>query len=272
MASSASRPPGPAGASSPAPMTADGGAAPVILDHEIAFLRRQEKVRPRPCEVGRENRRMNQRILLGRGHEHGAIAYRLHAMEGGVVAIGPEEDAVIARHTRCQMINQARHDRAVLVEPAGLLLERRGTGEDQVAEVAELVQPAGTLHVETHHAQPVHPRFTGRVGVAPRHVVLRRGRQHGHIVPFGEVLGDRSAVRLRSTSHVRAVPVDNARNPHRGGRGAPGGAPGKGAGAALRSVSMSCRRRAFSIASDSRHANSTRFTWCCRRKCSRVYS
>ena len=193
--------------------------------HEIAFLRREEQVRPRPCEVGREDGRVDQRILLGRRHQHGAIADGLHAVKGRVVAIGPEEDAVVGGHARCQVIDEARHDRAVLVEPARLLLERRRAGEHQVADVPERVQPPRTLHAEPQDADAVHPGLPGRIGVAPRHVVLRRRGQHGHVVPCGEVLGDRSAVRFGSAGHVRAVPVDDARELHRAA-GSPGGAPG----------------------------------------------
>ena len=140
---------------------------------------------------------MDQRILLGRRHQHRAIGDGLHAVKGRVVAVGPEEDAVVGGHASFQVIDEARHDRAVLVEPPCLLLERCHPGENQVADVPERLQAPGTLHAEPQDAHAVLPGLPRRIGVAPGHVVLRRRGQHGHVVPGGEVLGDRSAVRLR---------------------------------------------------------------------------
>ena len=175
---------------------------------------------------------MNQRILLGRRHEHGAIAYRLHAMEGGVVAIGPEEDPIIAGTPDVNdQSGQARSGRS-----------RRTSGPAPGAFAA----PVNTRSLMSRNAcsrrgrctwkrstrSPSTLVLTGRVGVTPRHVVLRRGPQHGHIVPLArcsaivrQCASDPpvTSVPYRWTTHASLIGAAGAL------RRRPGQAPGRAA-------------------------------------------
>ena len=109
-----------------------------------------------------------------------------------------------------------RAPRALLLQPLALVGVAVRVVEDPVRVPVELLEVALPVRREPAHRDAAHPIEAFRVLVLPGDVVARARRQHLDVVARRETFGDEPAVVLGAAENVRAVPLDDERDFHRG--------------------------------------------------------
>src|SRR5207247_947178 len=123
----------------------------------------------------------------------------------------------------------------------------------------EIARPRDGKPFDAHAA---FGRDAGRIGVLPRHVVARAGREDDDVVAGGEAFGELAAVHLRAAGDAGAVALDDEGEFH--------ASAGPRRTSRQRWSSRSSRRsRVVSIANSWTQANSTWLIRRCRSKLSR---
>src|SRR6185369_8375044 len=225
---------------------------------------REKHVAARQRQKLRNRAEPNDRIFFRRRHEDRAIAHDRHAEVRRVVAVRPEQHAVVLVAVRAEMLEQRRHLRSVLEKPCRFVVGRRAAARNDVVELGEVVRIARTVDGKPKNAdRPDHARAR-RIRVLPGQVVRRTACEDRDVVMRGEPLRNAPTVRFRSADDVEPVALDHAGQLH--------AAPDPRLLALLWAASSSSRSRAVSMASACTAANRMRLMCACRRKLSMLYS
>ena len=222
------------------------GARPDVeaTAHEGLLGRGQEAEGPRPGEDLPVDAEPQRRLVVGRGHERGALGGRLESPVGRRVEVGEEDDRRETVLLRPERLDQPRRVRALPPQELDLLVAGALPDVERLRERVEGGEVALLLDREAEHVDAAEPRRPLGQLVAPAHVVARAGGEHGDAVIHGQALRHRARERLGAPGDALAVALDDERDlGRRGGRPAHGDSSCERSAARTPAGSNAARRR-----------------------------
>ena len=157
------------------------------------------------------------RGLVVRGRYEQALGRRdLEAQHRWRVEVREENQDVVVLVMALEVVDEAGTPRSLLLQPLHLFLAAVGVMEDPVRVLVERLEVARLRVGETPHGDAADAIGALGVLVFPRRVLARARREHVHLMPLGEVLGDQAAVVLGSAEDLRAVALNDESNTHEG--------------------------------------------------------
>ena len=121
--------------------------------NELGFLGRQKHVTGGQREQTIDDVHPDERILFGCRNQDRAIGDERQTEEGLVVAVGPEQHAIVLGAVLPQVLDELGHLGPVLDEPLFLFFGRRARGEDDLADVREPAEMALPRDRKPPHGQ-----------------------------------------------------------------------------------------------------------------------
>jgi len=157
----------------------------------------------------------DRRLVVRRRDEQALGRRDLHPEHGRGVEIREEDQYVVVLVVALEVLDEAGCPGALLFQPLEFVLRRVAILEDPVGIGVELFEVA-----RARAGKPAHGDAANAIGalgilVLPADVVARTRREHFHLMPRCQALGDQPAVVLRAAENLCAVPLNDKGDFHK---------------------------------------------------------